>query len=172
MLMAPLRTFSGEELSKRLKMSRQSLTKAIHELLSVSMIKHVAAGKNHYYMINDRHRLLPDVRKSLLKNQKPYEDELFSAIRKLGEVQAAFLSGVFTGHPELPVDILIIGKINLTKLDNFLMACKKMMNRDVNYSVMTPDEFRLRRDTFDRFIKDIFDYHHVVVVDKLAKKHK
>ncbi len=172
LLMAPARTYSLEELSKRLKFSKQSLSRAIHSLMTVSMVKQVVVGRNHYFMISDRHKLLPDVRKSLLKNQKPYEDELFAAIRKLGDVQAAFLSGVFTGHAELPVDILVVGKINLSKLDKFLEASKKMMGKDINYSVMTPEEFKLRRDTFDRFIKDIFDYPHLVVVDKLSKKNK
>jgi hypothetical protein len=45
-----------------------------------------------------------------------------------------------------------------------------MMGQEINYSIMTEDEFKLRRDTFDRFIKDIFDYRHLVVVDNLTKK--
>ncbi len=32
---------------------------------------------------------------------------------------------------------------------------------------MTPDEFAVRRHTFDRFIKDIFDYSYLVVVDTM-----
>ncbi len=94
------------------------------------------------------------------------------AIAKLGEVKAAFLSGALTGNPELPVDLLIVGKVNLSKLDAFLKQCKTVLGFDINYSVMTPDEFQLRRDTFDRFIKDIFDYPHLIVVDKLTKVKK
>jgi hypothetical protein len=37
---------------------------------------------------------------------------------------------------------------------------------------MTPEEFELRRDTFDKFIRDIFDYRHLVVVDELKKTAK
>jgi len=35
---------------------------------------------------------------------------------------------------------------------------------------MTVEEFLLRRDTFDKFIKDVFDYPHLTVVDELTKK--
>ncbi len=171
-LIAPARTYSQAELSKRLRFSKPALSKALAQLLNLSMIKHLVDGRNHYYMVNEKHKLIPDIRKSLIRNQKPYEDELFMAVKKLGDVQAAFLSGIFTGHSELPVDILIVGKINLNKLSQFLEGCKKMMGRDVNYSIMTPEEFKLRRDTFDRFIKDVFDYNHIVIVDKISNKRK
>jgi hypothetical protein len=75
-------------------------------------------------------------------------------------------------HPELPVDLLLVGKINLNKLADFLKAVEKMMQQEINYSVMSVDEFVQRRNTFDKFIKDIFDYPHLVVVDTLQKKKK
>jgi len=168
-LLAPPRAYSFLELSKRLRFSNATLTKAINHLLALSMIKPIREGKTRYFMVSEKHKLLPDIRKSLQKSQRRYEDELFAAVKKLGKVQAAFLSGIFTGHAELPVDILIVGKINLNKLSRFLEGCKKMMGRDINYSIMTPEEFRLRRDTFDRFIKDVFDYSHITVVDKISK---
>jgi predicted transcriptional regulator len=170
LLMAPMRTYSVEELSKRLRFSKPILTKALQQLQTLSMIKQLTVGRNHYYMLSRKHGLLPEVKKSLLKNQKPYEDELCVAVKKLGDVQAAFLSGLFTGHSDLPVDILIVGKINLNKLSQFLESCKKMMGKEINYSIMTADEFKLRRDTFDRFIKDVFDYDHLVIVDKLSQE--
>ncbi len=49
---------------------------------------------------------------------------------------------------------------------------KNMLGFDINYSIMTPEEFQLRIDTFDRFIKDIFDYPHIVVVNNLVKTKK
>ncbi len=77
------------------------------------------------YIVNPKHKLLPEIKLSLTKNQKRIEDELFAAVKKLGEIQGAFLSGAFTGQPQLPVDLLLVGKISLTKLDTFLQNCKK-----------------------------------------------
>jgi hypothetical protein len=70
------------------------------------------------------------------------------------------------GRTELPVDLLLVGKVSLNKLEKFLATTKKLTNNEINYSIMTREEFELRRDTFDRFIKDIFDYPHIVVYDK------
>lgn len=172
LLLAPARSYSLKELAGRLQITEKILSPLLQEFLDDSMIKQIIRNGAKLYIINQRHKLLPEIRTSLAKNQKPYEDELFVAIAKLGEVKAAFLSGALTGNPELPVDMLIVGKVNLSKLDTFLKLSKTVLGFDMNYSVMTPDEFQLRRDTFDRFIKDIFDYPHLVVVDKLTKVKK
>lgn len=172
LLLAPARVYSSKELAERMQITQSSLDILLKEFLEDSMIRQFVSDRSKLYIINHKHKLLPEIRASLVKNQKPYEDELFHAINKLGEIKAAFLSGVLTAQEQLPVDLLLVGKVNLTKLDTFLKQCKAMLGIDLNYSIMTPEEFQMRRDTFDRFIKDIFDYPHLVVVDKLTKPTK
>ncbi len=170
--MAPPRSHSAKELAKRLHISERVLMNTLEEFEEDSMVKMFTRDRARLYIVNQKHKLLPQIQTSLVKNQKAYEDELFTAITKLGDVKAAFLSGAFSGQPQLPVDMLLVGKINLTKLDTFLKQCKLMSGFDINYSIMTPDEFQLRIDTFDRFLKDVFDYPHLVVVNNLNKTKK
>lgn len=169
-LLSPERSFSIKELSKRLVLSESVVAGILREFEKYSFVTAFSRDKQLLYIINPKHKLLPEIRHSLVKNQRVVEDELFGAIRKLGEIQGAFLSGVFTGQPQLPVDLLLVGKISLSKLDIFLQNCKKMMGVEVNYSIMTLEEFIMRRDTFDRFLKDIFDYRHLVVTDNTHSK--
>jgi hypothetical protein len=172
LLLAPPRSFSLKELSKRLQISERALSPVLDEFEDDNMIKMFTRGNTRLYIVNQKHKLLPEIKNSLVKNQKAYEDELFGAITKLGDVKAAFLSGAFVGQPQLPVDLLVVGKANTAKLETFLKQCKVMLGIDLNYSIMSPEEFKLRKDTFDRFLKDIFDYPHLVVVDNLAKSKK
>ncbi len=125
-----------------------------------------------YYLINSKYKLLPELKSYSLKAGLKYQDELFLAVRRLGEIKAAFLSGIFCGHTNLPVDILLVGRVNLRKLSDFLKSLHKLMGQEINYSIMSVPEYLQRRDTFDRFIKDIFDYRHLTVVDTLAAKKK
>jgi hypothetical protein len=172
LLLATPRTFSLLELSRRLEIPAARLQQELADLVRMGLVKTSSKNKQTYYLINSKHKSLLDLKHSLLKNQKGFDDELFIAIKKLGDIKASFLSGLFTGHPELPVDILIVGKPNLNKLDEFLTNAKKMMGQEVNYSVMTEEEFVIRRDTFDRFIKDVFDYPHIVVMDNVKTRPK
>lgn len=167
-IVAPERCFSVIELSKRLNISSAKLASVLSGFIKQGIVVSFSKKNKRYYMFNSRYKLMPEVKSFLHKNGQKYQDELFLAVRRLGDIKAAYLSGVFVGLPNLPVDILLVGKVNLKKLDEFLKNAEKMMGQEINYSIMTVDEFLLRRDTFDRFIKDIFDYRRLVVVDELS----
>lgn len=169
-LVAPERSFSPLEISKRLKYPYLKVVQSLNKLARHGQLVSFTKKEKRYYLVNRKYKLLPEIRNYLLENGPKYQDELFLAIKKLGRVQAAFLSGIFTGYTNLPVDLLIVGKVNTAKLDAFLQAIEKIMGQEINYSVMPVEEFDLRRNTFDRFIKDIFDYRYLIVVNELDKK--
>jgi hypothetical protein len=168
-LAAPGRAFSVIEISRRLNIPHLKAAHALGRIAVAGPIVSFSKRGKKYFMLNKRYHLLPEIKNILLKKFPKYQDELFSAIKKVGDIKAAFLSGIFTGQSNLAVDILLVGKINLKKLDSFLRSAEKMVGQEINYSLMTPKEFQLRRDTFDRFIRDIFDYPHLVVCDSLKK---
>lgn len=169
-MMAPERSFSLLEVGRRLKIPSLKVAHSLNKMAGQGQLKAFSKKGKKYFLINSRYKLLPEMKSFLKKRGRRYEDEMFSAIKRLGKIKAAFLSGVFCGYPNLPVDILLVGRVNLKKLADFLKSAEQMMGQEINYSVMTVDEFLLRRDTFDKFIKDIFDYRHIAVVDELKKK--
>ncbi|MEK7162135.1 MAG: winged helix-turn-helix domain-containing protein [Patescibacteria group bacterium] len=171
-LSAPERSFSVLEISKRLGIPYLKAAHSLSKLAALGPIKMFAKKSKKYYMLNDKYKLLEQMRAFWQKSPVKYQDELFLAIRRLGDVKAAFLSGLFCGQPSLPVDLLIVGRVNLEKMSGFLKSVEQLMGQEINYSIMTANEFLLRRDTFDKFIKDIFDYPHLTVVDELNAKKK
>lgn len=171
-LSAPERSFSVLEISKRLGVSNLKVAHSLSKLTALGPIKMFIKKNKKYYMLNDKYKLLEQMRDFWQKSPIKYQDELFLAIRRLGDVKAAFLSGLFCGQPNLPVDLLIVGRVNLDKMSGFLKSVEQLMGQEINYSIMTVDEFLLRRNTFDKFIKDIFDYPHLTVVDELKNSKK
>lgn len=169
-LTAPSRCFSTGEVSRRLRLSSGALASALSRLLKAGYLRVFSKKGRRYHYLNVRHKMVPQMREYLVKRGPRYQDELFSAIRRLGGLKAAYLSGVFTAQASLPVDVLLVGKPNLTRLAKFIKNLEKLMGQEINYSIMSPQEFELRRDTFDKFIKDVFDYRHLVVFDDLPKR--
>jgi hypothetical protein len=169
-LTAPERAFSVIEISKRLHAPYLKAVHSLNKLVMEGLLKGFSKKSKKYYLINTKYKLLGEMKTQWQKGDIKYQDELLTAIKRLGEIKAAFLSGLFCGEVSLPVDLLLVGKINLNKLADFLQAVEELMGQEINYSIMTVDEFLLRRDTFDKFIKDVFDYPHLVVVDELTKK--
>ncbi len=169
LMLAPERYFSTVEMARRIGLSTSTVATLLQQFSRDKLVKSATRGRAKVYAFNPKHELAGEMRSWLKNHGGKYEDELFTALAKVGEVKAVFLSGIFSGQPQLPVDILIVGKVNLKKLDTFLEQCNKMMGTEINYSIMSEGEFKIRRDTFDRFIKDIFDYPHVTVLDKIKK---
>lgn len=169
-LIAPKRTFSLQELSRRLGIAKGKLAGILRTFAKNGILKTFLYAGRKFYYFSSRDAQVLGLQRALARRGKSYGDELFVAVRGLGQIRAAFLSGIFTAQPHLPVDVLLVGRINLKALAGFLKQCRKFIGREPNYSIMTVGEFQLRRGTFDKFIKDIFDYPHLVVVDKLGSK--
>ena len=165
-LVAPARSFSIKELAVRLHTTGPRIKSAAGKLERQSLLKSFTKNQTKFYLLNLKHPQVAKLREHCLAEQGPWPDELFGSLKKLGQLSGIFLSGLFVGRNELPVDVLLVGKVSLSKLDEFLKQAQKLTGSEINYSIMTRDEFQLRRNTFDRFIKDIFDYPHVVVLDK------
>src|SRR4051812_9146555 len=105
LLVAPERSFTAQEISKRLSIPVGKTVYVLTTFTRQGMVGSFAKRGKKYFIINSRYKLLPEIKTYLLKNGPKYHDELFSAIKKLGDVRAAFLSGIFTGYPNLPVDL-------------------------------------------------------------------
>lgn len=170
LLFAPPRTFSARELGERLEMRPNRLMDALTRLVDGGQLATCTRRAIQYYYLNPKHKFYPQIHERLMRRGQKYEDELFVAIRKMG-AKGAYLSGLFVGKPELPADILLVGKFEEKKLHNFVEACELMLGQEVNYCVMDEDEFMFRRNTFDRFIKDIFDYPYIEVIPVKLSKH-
>ncbi len=172
MLTAPLRSFSAKELAVRLKTTSPSILHGAKALESQNFLKSFTKSSSKFFMLNIKHAQVPDLRKELMRTLKPWPDELLTSLNKIGSLSGIVLSGVFVGRPELAVDLLLVGKVQPAKLEKFLEQTGKMFGGELNYSIMSVEEFRIRRDTFDRFLKDIFDYPHLVLLDKTSKSKK
>ena len=171
-LVMPRRAFSLFELVRRLHGTYASLQLVLSRLVKLGYLKSFTRRGKKYYIVNSKVRMFEELQLSLIKNQKNIEDELYVALKKLPGVKAAFLSGLFTGKPELPVDLLLVGNVSNSKLEQFIANLERMMEQEINYTVLPVEEFIVRRNTFDRFIKDIFDYSHLVVFDNSLVKEK
>lgn len=171
-LVAPERSFSLHELARRLGITQTKLALALSRMVKLGYLRVFSKRGKKYYIVNSKLKLFPELQYSLVKNQPKFEDELYGAIKKLGEVQAAYLTGIFTGHPELPVDLLLVGKMSPKKLEDFMKNCEKMMGQELNYCVMSESEFEVRKDSFDKFLRDIFDHRYLTVVPFVKSKKK
>lgn len=168
LLLAPPRAFSDRELCGRLGITAQKMQASLIELLENGYVKCYEEKDVTWCIVDLKNPVLLDVQKGLLKTTKPLQDEFYSAAKKLKGVKALVLSGVFVGKPELPVDLFLVGGFEEQALLQFLKNSFKLFGQEIRYCVMDADEYKFRRHGFDKFLKDIFDYRHIVVFDDVG----
>ena len=86
---------------------------------------------------------------------------------KLGRIKYAMFSGRFLRKmKEEPdeVDLLIVGNIVLPELALLVREEEKRLNAEINYTVMTEEEFSFRRKKRDPFIISILAGSRVVLI--------
>ncbi|OGG15126.1 hypothetical protein A2773_04520 [Candidatus Gottesmanbacteria bacterium RIFCSPHIGHO2_01_FULL_39_10] len=86
---------------------------------------------------------------------------------KLGKIKYALISGKFARN--IPrsgneVDLLIVGKIVLPELAQLVRAEEVKRERELNYTVMSEEEFEFRKRRKDPFISGILMRSKVVIV--------
>lgn len=86
---------------------------------------------------------------------------------KLGKIKYAMFSGHFArrmkNSPD-EVDLLVVGTVVLPELALLVREEEKKLNSEINYTVMTEDEFSFRKKKRDPFIASILSGSRVMLI--------
>jgi hypothetical protein len=92
-----------------------------------------------------------------------------TALRKAGTLRLIALSGIFTGVPESKVDMLIVGdRLDEKVLTTLVRALEAELGRELRYACFSTEDFRYRIGVYDRLVRDVFDYPHRTILDKIG----
>ncbi len=87
---------------------------------------------------------------------------------KIGKIKFAMLSGRFLrGMPKMTtsdVDLLIVGSVVLPELGQLVKAEEVRRERELNYTVMTEEEFTFRKRRRDPFVLSILEGSRVMII--------
>ncbi len=86
---------------------------------------------------------------------------------KLGKVKFAMLSGGFIrGLPAGPerVDLLVVGTVVLPELAQLVKTEEVKRDKEINYTVMSEEEFEFRKQRRDPFILSILEGSRVMIL--------
>jgi uncharacterized protein len=88
--------------------------------------------------------------------------------QKLGRLKFAMISGRYvrgmTKKSSNDVDLLIVGSVVLPELSQMVKAEEARREREINYTVMTEEEFEFRKRRRDPFVVSILEGSRVMVI--------
>jgi len=124
-------------------------------------------AKENYYQVNKNFIIYPELRSLVLKSQLLLERNLVHKIEKLSHLKLLVLTGKFLGLLDTPTDILMVGQVKRDQLARLISKYEKELGSEINYTIMTYQEFKYRKDITDRFLYDILENKHLTFVDKI-----
>jgi hypothetical protein len=93
------------------------------------------------------------------------EHPLAKDIRATGHVELAFLTGQFTRDDTSGIDLLIVGDVNQSKVENFIDELEKVEKKELRYTVIPLDNYKYRLQVNDRFIGNVLAAKKQVIIN-------
>jgi hypothetical protein len=178
----PNRSFYVREITRKVEEQINSVRRELSNLLSIGVITSDTSNNRLYYEVNQKFtyyeplaqmfggvpvaKKLP--KKSSLDSADDSEVSLEAKFRGLGNVQIALLAGQFTRDESSGVDILIVGDINKTKLENFISDLESSEKKEIRFVVFSETDFKYRKQINDRFTITILESKIQVIIDRDA----
>ena len=165
----PERSFSISELRAMTSATNTSTAKSLREFLKAEVIGATSRKQHRYFRINSRFPLHDELNDLVSDREFEGQDDFVSKIlKRISNLKLVILSGIFTSQPHLPADLLLVSDgVNRLQVQRCLEDIEKLIGQEINFCVMEPEEFRYRKTMSDRFVRDILDYPHIVILNLL-----
>lgn len=157
--------FSASTVAERTKEKPSLVRKELLNLSKAGLIRKRAKG----YTLNDTYRFLPAVEHFLMEASPLSEKEIIKRLSRAGSLKLLLTSGVFAHDPEARVDLLVVGDhLKQGSLHAAISALESEIGRELRYAAFETPDFRYRLGIYDKLIRDILDYPHEKLVNKLG----
>ncbi len=176
--------FSAEELSSKLKMKNDVLLVEIKILEKIEFLKKEKATRmiegslnkgvlkkrtDTVFRLNKLFPYVVEMNDLLIKKSSFDKEDLLKRLRVSGKMEMVIISGFFTDNLKSPADILIVGdRLDKVVLGTIIKAMERDMGRDIKYAVLGVEDFRYRFTVYDKFVRDILDFPHEKILNKLG----
>jgi hypothetical protein len=80
------------------------------------------------------------------------------------------MAGFLIDQKEGSLELLVVGdKLDEASMQTAVRAFEAECGRDIRYAVLTVEEYLFRKRVRDKLVRDLLDYPHRVLVDKIAE---
>lgn len=163
-LFHPGASYDTRTLREKTNLSSPALRKTGGLLLRIGFIKYKGAK----FVLNAGFPYLASLRELLISNLLQSID-IKNKIQKAGKFSVIFASGVLLDDREARTDLLLVGdRIDNKMLQKMIASIEADAGTELRYAFFTTAEYQYRLSINDKLIRDILDYTHVEIINKLT----
>ncbi len=96
------------------------------------------------------------------------KEDIAVRFKGCGHFKLIIVAGIFIDEPNSRVDVLIVGdRLKKAAIERELKKLEAEVGKELSYALMESPEFEYRFGVYDKFVRDIVDYPHLVVLNKI-----
>jgi len=176
--------FEKSEVQRRTKTSSHIINRELKTLEEISFIqkktfykegrklKNGKYGKKKRiqgYTLNRGFQYIVPLQKILIESSPIVHKDLLKRLQKSGKIKHVTVAGVFIQNDDSRIDLLVVGdSIQANKIKSTISLMESEIGRQLRYSVLDTTDFKYRMGICDRLVRDIFDFPHKVLIDKIG----
>jgi hypothetical protein len=182
-LFNPDTAFESIDLRKKTRSQATSVRKEIHLLEKTGFVKNKSFIKEVYnkkskkikkkrvkgWMLNPKFEFLGPLRQLLINTELLSESEIGDRLKKVGRLKLVIVTGVLIQNNDSRVDMLIVGdNIKKGMLESAVELLESEIGTELRYTTFDTKDFKYRLNAYDKLIRDILDYPHQILLDKIG----
>ena len=168
----PGKAFYVREITRLIDEQINSVRRELSNMLDIGIITSSNADNKLYYEVNQRYSyyvpfraIFADGRMESSSNVSSHESVWTESIKELPDLRLAIAAGVLVKGSASSVDLLLVGDVPLQKVRSVIKGIEQSEGRELNYTIISYDEFYYRLSVRDKFITQILNGKHAVLID-------
>lgn len=178
-LFNPSQEFTFDDISRRAKLVRRTARTELNALERAEVIKKKMIYIKHPtkevkvrvqgYALNHGSPQLPSLQTFLFETAPINGKTLIKHIRKIGPVDFLACAGIFMREFDRRIDVVIaMKKLQEGKIEVAMRALEAELGIEIRYASFTSEDLVYRVGMYDKLTRDVFDYPHQMLVDKIG----
>ena len=121
------------------------------------------------WQLNKSFPLMQPIHDLLINTEPLGSKDIADRLKRCGNMKLIIVSGAFIQNPDSRVDMLIVGdKLKKGSIDSVLSIIESEVGKELVYTSLETAEFKYRLSVYDKFIRDILDYPHIKIINKIG----
>lgn len=170
----PGKSFYVREITRLIDEQINSVRRELSNMLNVGIITSETDDNKLYYEVNQRYEYYVPLRAIFADEQvqaKPAvaqsatRQAWTSLFEQLPGARLVVMAGVLVRGSASSIDVLVVGDVPAAKAKTAIKAAEKAEGRELNYTTMPYEEFYYRLSVRDKFVTEIINGKHRIVLD-------
>lgn len=134
--------------------------------------KKTAKKRARGFTLNPKFKYLAALRTFLLTATPIQHNEIVKKLNTAGRCKLIIIAGTFIQDVNGDVDLLVVGDgINESRLERAVRDIETKLGRELRYASFSARDFMYRMNIYDKLLRDIFDYPHQTLLNRLGKEY-